>query len=169
MFSWGWRSSVDSEPEYSFGVQLVVISMDMDDYAHWWHCCRWDHAVPDFVDFGQVIVFTSGWVTKTGRAVSAELLFWLLSLRVRGKEILVIKTVCPIMTVFNDIAWTKKGKSNECFSNSEKVKRFGGKISFGTLVFSRSRRRTNIQSSDLPVRSGFLKKKGGRCTIDIRC
>ena len=31
-----WRSSVNSEHGYSFGVQLVVMAIDMDEYAHSW-------------------------------------------------------------------------------------------------------------------------------------
>ena len=34
------------------------------------------HGVPDFADYMSTIVFPLGWVTKPGRAVSAEPLYW---------------------------------------------------------------------------------------------
>ena len=35
------------------------------------------------------------------------------------------------MSTFNDIGWTKKGKSQECFSNSAKVMNFAKRFQLG--------------------------------------
>ena len=39
------------------------------------------------------------------------------------------------MSEFNDTDWTKDGKYKECFSNSERVIDYAGKISLGHWSF----------------------------------
>ena len=44
------------------------------------------------------------------------------------------------MSMFNDIDWSKGTEnSNECFSNSLKIRGYAHRFQKGTLVFSRSR------------------------------
>ena len=95
----------------------------------------------------------------------------------------------PIFVCFyNDIDWTKQEHFKDCFSHSEKVRNYAKRFPAGTLVFSRSRRRSkmvwnaksqtwrtmvdNSKDSGHPViqatsacARGFLNYKGGRCTI----
>ena len=147
-----WQSTLWMRSTLLHDNALKLANTKVHVYSDSVLCLEWMHGHPGakekWKDHSQYFQASNGYIELSGIAGEPFELEWNIfpghtTLQIL-KEIPVIKTVRPSMSVFNDIAWTKKGKSNECFSNSEKVKRFGGKISFGTLVFSRSKRRTNM-------------------------
>ena len=89
------------------------------------------------------------------------------------------------MPMFNDIDWTKVGKSAECFSTSEKVQNYARRFQLGHWSFlapgeekwygthnCKPEGKWNTTADvmmdnfkDSVLNRGFLKRKGGRCTI----
>ena len=69
------------------------------------------------------------------------------------------------MSMFNDMDWTKKDNSTECFSNSEKVKNYarGSSLDIGhssaheTKINGMERNPTTLKENGIPLRKTWWK------------